>query len=225
MSHARARQDAAARRRHRTGRRTERRTFRARAPARSLRDAGGRVPLQIEYGFAETPFGEALIAETARGLCHLSFVNGEGRNDARELLATDWSNAKLRRTDERARELSQKIFAPSAANKSRPHLRAFVRGTAFQLRVWRALLRVPAGTLTSYGRLAAVLNQPTAARAVGSAVGANPLAFIIPCHRVIRETGVLGNYRWDPIRKRAMLGWERASSFNSVDADRVHAAA
>jgi len=185
----------------------------------------GGAGLQIEYGFAETPFGEALIAETARGLCHLSFVNGEGRNDARELLATDWSNAKLRRTDERARELSQKIFAPSAANKSRPHLRAFVRGTAFQLRVWRALLRVPAGTLTSYGRLAAVLNQPTAARAVGSAVGANPLAFIIPCHRVIRETGVLGNYRWDPIRKRAMLGWERASSFNSVDADRVHAAA
>ncbi|PYL06262.1 MAG: 6-O-methylguanine DNA methyltransferase [Verrucomicrobia bacterium] len=163
----------------------------------------GGAGLQIEYGFAETPFGEALIAETARGLCHLSFVNGEGRNDARELLATDWSNAKLRRTDERARELSQKIFAPSAANKSRPHLRAFVRGTPFQLRVWRALLRVPAG----------------------AAVGANPLAFIIPCHRVIRETGVLGNYRWDPIRKRAMLGWERASSFNSVDADRVHAAA
>src|SRR5437899_4039251 len=150
----------------------------------------GGAGLQIEYGFAETPFGEALIAETGRGLCHLSFVNGEGRNGARELLAADWPNAKLRRTDERARELSQKIFAPSAANKSRPHLRAFVRATAFQLRVWRALLRVPAGTLTSYGRLAAVLNQPTAARAVGSAVGANPLAFIIPCHRVIRETGV-----------------------------------
>jgi AraC family transcriptional regulator, regulatory protein of adaptative response / methylated-DNA-[protein]-cysteine methyltransferase len=163
--------------------------------------------LQIDYGFAETPFGEALIAETARGLCHLSFVNGEGRSGARELLATEWPNAKLHRSDQRVRDVSERIFA-YPANKSRPHLRALVRGTPFQLRVWRALLRVPAGALITYGRLAAILNQPTAARAVGSAVGANPLAFIIPCHRVIRETGVLGNYRWDPIRKRAMLGWE-----------------
>jgi O-6-methylguanine DNA methyltransferase len=87
-------------------------------------------------------------------------------------------------------------------------LRAFVRGTPFQLRVWRTLLRVLAGSLTTYGRLSAAIHQPQAARAVGSAVGINPIAFIIPCHRVIRETGVLGNYRWDPLRKRAMIGWE-----------------
>ena len=170
----------------------------------------GGAGLQIDYGFAETPFGEALIAETSRGLCHLSFLNGQGRNGARDLLATEWPQAKLHRTDQRAHHLAEKIFAHPAQTGSRPRLRAFVRGTPFQLRVWRALLRVPAGALTTYGRLAAVLNQPTAARAVGSAVGANPLAFIIPCHRIIRETGVLGNYRWDPTRKRAILGWELA---------------
>ena len=170
----------------------------------------GGAGLQIDYGFAETPFGEALIGETARGLCHLSFTDGHGRNGADDLLATEWPNAKLYRSDERAGRLAENIFADAADNRSRPRLRAFVRGTPFQLRVWRALLRVPPGALTSYGRLAAVLDQPSAARAVGSAVGANPLAFIIPCHRVIRETGVLGNYRWDPVRKRAILGWELA---------------
>jgi AraC family transcriptional regulator of adaptative response/methylated-DNA-[protein]-cysteine methyltransferase len=187
----------------------------------------GGAGLQIDYGFAQTPFGEALIGETARGLCHLSFVNGEGRNGARDLLATEWPNAKLHRADQRADELSEKVFAQPPQNQSPPRLRAFVRGTPFQLRVWRALLRVPAGALTTYGRLAAILNQPTAARAVGNAVGANPLAFIIPCHRVIRETGVLGNYRWDPLRKRAILGWELAarSSLDPADIDRVHATA
>ena len=87
-------------------------------------------------------------------------------------------------------------------------MRAFVRGTAFQVRVWRALLEVKPGTLTSYGRLATAIAQPAAARAVGTAVGQNPLAYLIPCHRVIRETGVVGNYRWGPIRKRAMIAWE-----------------
>lgn len=170
----------------------------------------GGAGLRVDYGFADTPFGEALIAETARGLCHLSFGANRGRNGARHSLASEWPNASLQRNDRRARELSDEIFVQPGRGTSRPHLRTFVRGTPFQLRVWRALLRVPPGALTTYGRLAAVLNQPTAARAVGSAVGANPLAFIIPCHRVIRETGVLGNYRWDPIRKRAILAWELA---------------
>jgi len=166
--------------------------------------------LEIQYGFAETPFGEALLGETSRGLCHLSFLNGNGRQGASDLLASEWANATLHRTDQRAHELAQQIFVLPSRDQPPRRLRAFVRATPFQLRVWRALLRVPAGALTTYGRLASALHQPTAARAVGSAVGANPLAFIIPCHRVIRETGVLGNYRWDPIRKRAMLGWEFA---------------
>jgi AraC family transcriptional regulator of adaptative response/methylated-DNA-[protein]-cysteine methyltransferase len=167
--------------------------------------------LQIDHGFAETPFGEALIAETTRGICHLSFVNGQGRNGARDLLASQWPNAKLHRSDARITELSAEIFTLGPEARSRRPLRAFVRGTSFQLRVWRALLRVPSGALTTYGRLADAIGQSQAARAVGSAVGANPIAFIIPCHRVIRETGALGNYHWDPIRKRAIVGWELSS--------------
>jgi AraC family transcriptional regulator of adaptative response/methylated-DNA-[protein]-cysteine methyltransferase len=89
-------------------------------------------------------------------------------------------------------------------------LRAFVKGTPFQVRVWRALLQVPAGQLTTYGRLAAAVGNPAAARATGTAVGKNPIACLIPCHRVIRETGVMGNYRWGRTRKRALVAWEGA---------------
>jgi AraC family transcriptional regulator of adaptative response/methylated-DNA-[protein]-cysteine methyltransferase len=165
----------------------------------------------INYGFAKTPFGEALIAETGRGICHLSFVNGQGRNGARDILFRQWPGAKFQHKDERAEKISDGIFARSPQAQPRPRLRAFVRGTPFQVQVWRALLRVPPGSLTTYGRLSAAIDQPKAARAVGSAVGANPIAFVIPCHRVIRETGALGHYHWDPIRKRAMIGWEMST--------------
>jgi AraC family transcriptional regulator, regulatory protein of adaptative response / methylated-DNA-[protein]-cysteine methyltransferase len=168
----------------------------------------GGTGIVIAYGFAETPFGCALIGETARGVCHLSFGD-----DGVETLRSHWPAATLHRSDERAAELASQIFTSGNSAAARP-LRAFVRGTAFQVRVWQALLRVPPGTLTTYSRLAAAVCSVRAARAVGSAVGANPLAFIIPCHRVIRETGVLGNYRWDPVRKRAMLGWELATRTN-----------
>jgi len=186
----------------------------------------GGAGMQIEYGFAETPFGQALIAETKRGICHLSFVDGHGRNSARNLLTSQWPNAKLNRNDARIAELSAKIFTQVRDGALRPTLRAFVRGTPFQLRVWRALLRVPSGSLTTYGRLAQATDQSQAARAVGSAVGANSIAFIIPCHRVVRETGALGNYRWDPIRKRAIVGWE-LSSQDSIgeETDRIRATA
>lgn len=187
----------------------------------------GGAGMQIEYGFGETPFGQALIAETKRGICHLSFVDGHGRNSARNFLTSQWSNAKLNRNDARIAELSAKIFTQVRDGVSRPTLRAFVRGTPFQLRVWRALLRVPSGSLTTYGRLAQAIGQSQAARAVGSAVGANPIAFIIPCHRVIRETGALGNYHWDPIRKRAIVGWELLSpnSIGGEETDRIRATA
>src|SRR6266566_805641 len=170
----------------------------------------GGAGMQIDYGFAETPFGEALIAETKRGVCHLSFLNGQGRNDAR------------------IAELSTTIFTRRREGTSRRPLRAFVRGTLFQLRVWRALLRVPSGALTTYGRLAEAIGQSKAARAVGSAVGANPISFIIPCHRVIRETGALGNYGGGRIRKRAIVGWELSSGQDSIgvgETDRIRATA
>ena len=199
-------------------------TLEAASPGEMKNDGAG---MQIEYGFGETPFGQALIAETKRGICHLSFVDGHGRNSARNLLTSQWPNAKLNRNDARIAELSAKIFTQVRDRASRPTLRAFVRGTPFQLRVWRALLRVPSGSLTTYGRLAQAIGQSQAARAVGSAVGANPIAFIIPCHRVIRETGALGNYHWDPIRKRAIVGWELLSpnSIGGEETDRIRATA
>jgi AraC family transcriptional regulator of adaptative response/methylated-DNA-[protein]-cysteine methyltransferase len=185
----------------------------------------GGAGMQIDYGFAATAFGEALIAETKRGICHLSFA--DGRKSARDLLLSQWPNAKLIRNDARIADLSAKIFTQVRDATRRPTLRAFVRGTPFQLRVWRALLRVPSGSLTTYGRLAEAIGQSQAARAVGSAVGANPIAFIIPCHRVIRETGALGNYHWDPIRKRAILGCELSSRDlrGRSDTDRMRATA
>jgi AraC family transcriptional regulator of adaptative response/methylated-DNA-[protein]-cysteine methyltransferase len=174
----------------------------------------GGAGLAIKYGFARTPFGQALIGDTARGICHLSFIDGQSREAARHLLQQQWPSAKLLRSDEDADRLAAKVFAPPKQISAKTKLRAYLRATPFQLRVWRALLRVPSGALTTYGRLSAAIKQPTAARAVGSAVGANPIAFIIPCHRVIRETGVLGHYHWDPVRKQAMLGWELSPGFS-----------
>lgn len=168
----------------------------------------GGAGLEIDFGFTKTPFGDGLIGETKRGVCHLSFIDNGGRNAARDLLVSQWPNATLRRNDARIATVASGIFNRKPVERSKRTLRAFVRGTEFQLRVWRALLQVPAGSITTYGRLAEAIGQSQAARAVGSAVGANPIAFIIPCHRVIRETGALGHYHWDPIRKRAIVGWE-----------------
>jgi AraC family transcriptional regulator of adaptative response/methylated-DNA-[protein]-cysteine methyltransferase len=185
----------------------------------------GGAGMQIEYGFADTPFGEALIAETKRGICHFSFVDVGGRDRVRNLLTSDWPNAKLNRNDSRIADVSAKIFASTVSSTPDRPLRAFVRGTPFQIRVWRALLRIPVGGLTTYGRLAEAIGQSKAARAVGSAVGANPISFIIPCHRVIRETGALGNYGGGRIRKQVMVGWELSPRRSVLTGDRIHATA
>lgn len=160
-------------------------------------------------GYSETPFGKSLIAESPRGICHLAFLEPGDEDAAWAELHENWPNARLRRNDSAASKITAQIFARST-RRSRPALRAFVRGTPFQLRVWRALMQIPPGHLTSYGRLASMLRMPSAARAVGSAVGANSLAYLIPCHRVIRETGAVGEYRWGDLRKRALLVWEDA---------------
>jgi AraC family transcriptional regulator, regulatory protein of adaptative response / methylated-DNA-[protein]-cysteine methyltransferase len=164
----------------------------------------------ITFGFVDSPFGKCLIGESHRGVCHLSFVES---SDAIALgtLKSQWPRARLQQNKANANQLADHIFNLATVKNSPAPLRAFVRGTPFQVRVWRALMQVQSGTLVSYGGLAAALNQPTAARAVGSAVGQNPLAYLIPCHRVIRETGVIGNYRWGQVRKRAMLAWENSS--------------
>lgn len=163
---------------------------------------------QIWAGFAASPFGPCLVAESPRGICHLSFVESEEGGAEWAALQEKWPQARLCRDDSAALHLADRVFKRSAPAHLQPALQAFVRGTAFQVRVWRALLQVRPGTLVSYGHLAAALGQPTAARAVGTAAGQNPLAYLIPCHRVIRETGVFGDYRWGRIRKRALVVWE-----------------
>ena len=162
----------------------------------------------IRGGFAGSPFGTCLIAESPRGICHLSFIEDSERSLESDRLREIWKNAHLRLDDTWAATKAVEIFSKSG---ERVPLRVLVRGTDFQVRVWRALLAIPAGRLLSYGRLADAVGQPSAARAVGSAVGANEISFLIPCHRVIRETGVIGEYRWGTWRKRAMLGWELAN--------------
>jgi AraC family transcriptional regulator of adaptative response/methylated-DNA-[protein]-cysteine methyltransferase len=166
----------------------------------------GGAGCDIVFGFAETPFGEWLAAENSRGICHVAFA--EDSRAAQAGLQEAWPQARLSRDDSVAARLAAAVFKTSRFSRSRPTLRAVVRGTAFQLRVWRALLQVRPGKLVSYGQLAALVGHPKAARAVGTAVGQNPLAVLIPCHRVIRETGVIGDYRWGSTRKRAMIGWE-----------------
>ncbi len=167
----------------------------------------------VRAGFARSPFGRCLIAEGPRGVCHLSFVD-DTDEAALTWLRASWPQARLERNDVASARLAARIFRHPDGTSARPPLRAFVRGTAFQVRVWRALLEVGPGTLVSYGDLAVAVGRPTAARAVGTAVGQNALAYLIPCHRVIRETGVIGNYRWGHARKRAMLAWESAPAFS-----------
>ena len=176
----------------------------------------------ITAGLAESPFGDCLIAEGPRGVCHLAFAGaGEQKNAWREL-KMEWPNAQLREDNITAQKKARQIFSGSPTSERAP-LRVFVQGTEFQVRVWRALLRVGPGQLTTYGRLAQKIGHPSAARAVGSAVGANPIAFLIPCHRVIRESGVIGEYRWSPLRKRALLTWEtlRTSSVSAASETRM----
>ncbi|HUD48546.1 MAG TPA: methylated-DNA--[protein]-cysteine S-methyltransferase [Candidatus Baltobacteraceae bacterium] len=164
----------------------------------------------IEAGFGFSPFGRCLVAQSPRGICHLSFVDGNPKAAWADLKAL-WPNAQWMRDDAGARALLNQIFRRN--KRSRPtRLTAYVRGTEFQVRVWRALLHISPGQLTSYGRVASVIGQPTAARAVGSAVGSNPIACLIPCHRVIRETAALGDYRWGALRKRAMVAREAGLS-------------
>ena len=166
----------------------------------------------VTAGFAESPFGGCLIAESPRGICHLSFVESGGGPAAWAALQGEWPRARIHRDDRAASQFAAGIFRHPGSIDPEPALRVFVQGSAFQVRVWRALMRIPTGRLVSYGELAKTVGQPDAARAVGSAVARNAVAYLIPCHRVIRETGVVGGYRWGEVRKRAILGWECAAS-------------
>ncbi|MBN2507528.1 MAG: methylated-DNA--[protein]-cysteine S-methyltransferase [Verrucomicrobia bacterium] len=173
---------------------------------------GGWKPWVVRWaivaGYADSPFGRCLVGESPRGICRLAFVEFKDRRAEWTALQRTWPGARLDRDDGVAARWADRVFRQPAGAVSGGVLRAFVQGTAFQVRVWRALLEIPPGTVVSYGGLAAALGRSGGARAVGAAVGRNPLAWLVPCHRVIGAAGGLGGYRWGLARKRAMLAWE-----------------
>ncbi|SJZ38818.1 methylated-DNA--[protein]-cysteine S-methyltransferase [Sediminibacterium ginsengisoli] len=162
--------------------------------------------LVISYSYADTVFGMVLVAATSKGVCHLAFCEDE--QDAFLRLKQRFPRATYRHTNDDHQARALQIFSRDWSNIEA--IKLHVKGTGFQLKVWESLLKIPAGQLTSYGQLAGKLNQPNAARAVGSAVGDNPVAFLIPCHRVIQAGGAFGQYHWGSKRKTAMIGWEAA---------------
>lgn len=164
--------------------------------------------IEICFGIHETPFGECLIACTKRGVTHLSF-SSERRSAILEL-ERRWPRARIVEDRSATKIFIEKIFGDSQKRTVSLHL----KGTPFQIKVWEALLRIPAGELRTYSDIAKSIGSPKASRAVGTAIGSNEIAYLIPCHRVIRETGDFGQYRWDSIRKRAMIGWEIARKEN-----------
>lgn len=166
----------------------------------------GRRELAITAGFAPSPFGRCLVAQSPRGICRLSFVDSAAEEREWAALRQAWPQARLRRDDAVAARTAAAVFASSGQQT----LRLLAQGSPFQVLVWQALLRVPFGTTLSYGQLAAAIGRPTAARAVAGAVARNPLAFLIPCHRVLPASGAIGGYRWGEHRKKAILAWEKA---------------
>jgi AraC family transcriptional regulator of adaptative response/methylated-DNA-[protein]-cysteine methyltransferase len=165
--------------------------------------------LIIRYGIHPTPFGKCLIGVTERGICHLSFVQAS-EGDAIDALVSDWKEAEMVEDPQTTAPLIAPIFILNMREET--PLRLHLRGTNFQLKVWQALLDIPTGAVTTYEGIAAQIGRPKATRAVGTAVGHNPIAVLIPCHRVIRKLGEFGNYRYGPARKKALLGWELANT-------------
>ncbi|WP_447528482.1 methylated-DNA--[protein]-cysteine S-methyltransferase [Vreelandella sp. TE19] len=166
--------------------------------------------LTIEYGLHPSPFGEVLVAITRRGICRMGFTGAVSANEQLATLRAQWPGSALVESVEATRYAVEGLF--DCRRPGEAGLALHVAGTNFQIAVWRALLAIPEGRLASYGQLALALGKPGASRAVGSAVGANPVALWIPCHRVIQQSGALGGYRWGVARKQMVQAWESSQS-------------
>lgn len=160
--------------------------------------------LSINYSFAESPFGNIMVASTQKGICYLAFADDESK--ALQDLKNTFPNAYYKQMADTIQQNALFIFTHDW--KKLDQVKLHLKGTQFQLKVWETLLKIPMGQLTSYGNIAKHIQKPNASRAVGSAIGDNPVAFLIPCHRVIQSTGTFGGYHWGSIRKTAMIGWE-----------------
>lgn len=163
--------------------------------------------LTIRYGLHPSPFGKALVMITDRGLAGLAFTDEPGGMDAFEDMSSRWPNANYVEDTEATAAYADRVFDPERWSAQEP-LRVVLIGSDFQVRVWEALLRIPMGCAVTYSSIAEKLGQPTASRAVGAAVGRNPISFVVPCHRALGKSGALTGYHWGLTRKRAMLGWE-----------------
>ena len=168
----------------------------------------GGEQLKINYSFAETPFGNIIVASTTKGICHLAFADDE--KDALIQLQFQFPNAQFRQVVDTIQQNALFIFTQDWKDLSK--IKLHLKGTPFQIKVWEALLKIPMGDISTYSGIATSIKNPNASRAVGSAIGDNPVAFLIPCHRVIRSTGDFGQYHWGSIRKTAMIGWEAAKA-------------
>lgn len=164
----------------------------------------GGKDLDINYSFAESPFGNILVASTTKGICYMAFTDDEQL--AFELLQNHFPNARFRQMVDFIQQNALCIFTKDWAKLNQ--IKLHLKGTDFQLKVWQTLLKIPMGQLTTYGAIAAQLENPNASRAVGTAIGSNPVAFLIPCHRVIQSSGLTGGYMWGTTRKTAIIGWE-----------------
>lgn len=173
----------------------------------------GGEQLKIHYSFAETPFGNIIVASTSKGICHLAFADDE--EEALKELMNQFPKASFKQVVDTIQQNALFIFTQDW--KDLTGIKLHLKGTAFQLKVWEALLKIPMGAVSTYASIAAAVNNPAASRAVGSAIGDNPVAFLIPCHRVIRSTGEFGQYHWSSIRKTAMLGWESSKSYGEAN--------
>lgn len=165
--------------------------------------------LSIHYRFAKTLFGEVLIASTQKGICHLAFVDNQ--NSALKNLRGQFSKAKFLEKNDDLQNQALKIFEQHPRNIER--IKLHLKGTPFQLKVWQSLLQIPQGHLESYADIAQSIKSANAVRAVGTAIGKNPIAYLIPCHRVIQSTGLFGQYRWGETKKAALIGWEASQVF------------
>jgi AraC family transcriptional regulator of adaptative response/methylated-DNA-[protein]-cysteine methyltransferase len=163
--------------------------------------------LTVSYGFHPCPFGMALVMTTPRGLCGLALVDAGKENSALRDMRARWKNATYVEDKAATAPVAHRVFDPKQWRKDRP-LRVIMIGTDFEVRVWEKLLHIPMGAATTYSDLAKEVGSPKGARAVGLAVGKNPICFVVPCHRVIGKSGDITGYHWGLTRKRAILGWE-----------------
>ena len=172
----------------------------------------GGEQLNINYSFAESPFGNIIVASTPKGICHLAFADDE--SEALQQLRSQFPNAGFKQVVDTIQQNALFIFTQDWKNllKIKLHLKA----TPFQIKVWEALLKIPLGDVSTYSSIANKIENPKASRAVGTAIGDNPVAFLIPCHRVIRSSGEFGQYHWGSTRKTAMIGWEAAKTNQEI---------